>query len=1388
MSYRSLPRRLGATALSVLAAVSLSVVGLAGVASATAVTSVSIGSGPSGVGDLLTATPIGTVTGYQWYDCTSSVAAGTSNTLSSSACSPITNATAATYTVTLTDVGSGPYITVTASDSTGPAYAQAASVVATGETVTIISGSAAVNQLLTAAPGSGTPSYQWYRCTGQVSAGYVSGTPGGANVCQSITGATSSTYTTVAADFGSYVTVTATLAPATTAAVAPSTVLVGEPAPVVLASPNLSVTALNDFAGTQTYALTLSAGFGNLYNYTATYQWYDCGSTAITTNTTTVPLSCYQITTNATGANATGAQYTFAASDAGQNVSVLVTVTNAAGSATLFAQSVGPVVTSAANTSTYPTFNANTSTGVSASSLGNWSGSPSPTSWTVTWYRCSGAGPASGSTTLNPACTTAIAGPTTYNVESPSPMPSYTFTAADNGDSVLMGVTAYNGVVSSYVAYSAASSVFTAVAPSFPVAPSITTGTVAVGNLLTVDPGTLSGAPQPTVTQYAWYYCTAPHTTGIAQSTATLGSGYSDCNSTPLSTSTTSATYSVPNNPTLVGNYILAVVTASNGVTSKSYVTAAVGKVTGPSAPSATIQVAVGLNGLATATPANLSGQPLPTASSFTYSWYDCSAAQAASTTPASSLSALNLSANCSSATSPSTYSSSSTYSITPNDVYLSTGTGGGLVVVAEVNTIGGIVYINSASSNAPLTSAPPSGGSVTVSGSGSLVTPFTATATWQAVPAPTITYQWYMCTSSLNPRSSVSGCSEVTGATGSTFAPTTFSASTPDAVVAATATNYTRSDSVVGTDTQYSSGTPLTPQSLVLTTYPSITVTPTPASVTTASTLSTSTGVWQGVPAPTFSYQWYDCPTIVANPGTFSSLQGTCGMITGATSASYVPSSAYVGNYFLVVVTGSNGVVGGNVSVYTASTTAALVATLSITSLSVTGYATVGSTLSAVSSVYSQTGYASAYQWFACTSPVTAATLMQPYWCTLIPGATLSTFIPTTTQTSSYLTVKETVTSGTSSASAFAASTALITTNIPGAPASVTAYAGAGQATVSWTTPTSGLAATSFTVTSNPGALTCTATTLTCVVTGLLYGTSYTFSVTSTNAYGTSAASVNSNAVMPTEAVPGAPTTVSATAGVLSATVTWTAAAQNGAVISLYTVTSSPGNLSCTTTITSCTVTGLAANTPYTFTVSARNAVGVGPSSYVSAAVSPRPNTPNGPVGISTKRGNHQLTISWSAGSANGATVTGYLVTASGGGASKTCSTTGYRCVVSGLTNGIPYAVSVVAQSTSGSSPAVNGPAMVPAGPPSAPSIFHSARGAGVIVVYFHAPAQNNGAPVAYYQYLISGRWTVQPLKGRLFIVLRGLARHHAYIVRVRAVSVGGASGASNYVRVITL
>jgi hypothetical protein len=191
-----------------------------------------------------------------------------------------------------------------------------------------------------------------------------------------------------------------------------------------------------------------------------------------------------------------------------------------------------------------------------------------------------------------------------------------------------------------------------------------------------------------------------------------------------------------------------------------------------------------------------------------------------------------------------------------------------------------------------------------------------------------------------------------------------------------------------------------------------------------------------------------------------------------------------------------------------------------------------------------------------------------------------------------------------------------------PAAPSNVSATAGNGSASVSWTAPSSGGSPiTSYTITPYIGTTPQTPTTVSgptpatkATVTGLTNGTAYTFTVTATNAIGTGPASAASNAVTPSApTAPAAPSNVSATAGSGSASVSWTAPSSGGSAITSYTVTPYIGTTAQTPTMvsgsppaTTATVNGLTNGTAYTFTVTATNAIGTGPASAASNAVTP--------------------------------------------------------------------------------------------------------------------------------------------------------------------------------------
>lgn len=161
------------------------------------------------------------------------------------------------------------------------------------------------------------------------------------------------------------------------------------------------------------------------------------------------------------------------------------------------------------------------------------------------------------------------------------------------------------------------------------------------------------------------------------------------------------------------------------------------------------------------------------------------------------------------------------------------------------------------------------------------------------------------------------------------------------------------------------------------------------------------------------------------------------------------------------------------------------------------------------------------------------------------------------------------------------------------------------GAATVSFSLPGGSPAATSFTATSSPGSFTATGSTSPLTVEGLQSSTSYTFTVTATNASGTSAASSASTAITATT-VPATIGTPSATAGVDSDTLSWTAPSTGGSAISLYRWTSSDSKTG-TTASTSVAI-GQEANTSQTYQVRAENANGNGTYSANSNSVTTLP------------------------------------------------------------------------------------------------------------------------------------------------------------------------------------
>jgi len=213
---------------------------------------------------------------------------------------------------------------------------------------------------------------------------------------------------------------------------------------------------------------------------------------------------------------------------------------------------------------------------------------------------------------------------------------------------------------------------------------------------------------------------------------------------------------------------------------------------------------------------------------------------------------------------------------------------------------------------------------------------------------------------------------------------------------------------------------------------------------------------------------------------------------------------------------------------------------------------------------------------------------------------------------------------------------------------------------------------------TATPSGLACTTTTTSCSITGLIPGTSYTFTLVAKNSAGSSSPVTIGSATA--QGVPGSVSGVKASTTGDIATISWTAPSSNGgSPITGYTVSAVPAGPTCSTTgATFCTIAGIATATSYIFSVVASNSVG---SSSALAASVPTLALANPSLTIAGKTG----TVSWTAPPTSAlASIMSYLVTVQPSGAQ--CVAKGVlTCKVSGLSAGKTYQITLSAISMSG-------------------------------------------------------------------------------------------------------
>ena len=388
-------------------------------------------------------------------------------------------------------------------------------------------------------------------------------------------------------------------------------------------------------------------------------------------------------------------------------------------------------------------------------------------------------------------------------------------------------------------------------------------------------------------------------------------------------------------------------------------------------------------------------------------------------------------------------------------------------------------------------------------------------------------------------------------------------------------------------------------------------------------------------------------------------------------------------------------------------------------------------------------------------------------------------------------------------------ASTSFVPATVPDAPLSAAASLTGATASVSFATP------------SSDGGSPITGYAASCVSTGggstrtgaraaspisvaaLSPGTTYTCSVTASNAVGGGPASGPSNPVSVAN-LPGAPTAVKAVTGATATavgplTVTFTPPASNGgSAITGYRATCTSSNGGATRAVSASaspiTVSGTTTGKSYACRVTATNAVGTGAASAASPPVVV--GAPAAPTGVTTDTGAAgSLVVSFVAGVNNGAAITSYTATcvSSNTGVTGTNSGAGSPLTVPGLSVGKTYTCTVSATNSRGAGAASTPSSTVIVGAPSAPSNVKAVSGpttgaTGSLTVTFAASANNGAAITSYTATCVSSNGGATSAKSGAGspLVVAGVTTAKTYTCSVKATNSRGAGPSAAALSVI--
>lgn len=819
-----------------------------------------------------------------------------------------------------------------------------------------ISGNQWVDQTLTATGisvvGFPTPlvSIQWYRCI-------LSG-------CTAVGVTGSSTYQLVADDRAAVIKYVVTARNEAGVSVASSNN--SDPirmAPKLLADSFPTVTG-QDLDGEASSGATLTANPG-LWDGTPTpdlstgykYQWYSC-TLIHPLSTSTIPADCTSI------ASQTTSQYLVKFTDALHFIGFSIIVSNGTQDTTWFSSTTAKVyVAPAYKTGAKTAFGANQAASDGSprvgyqieASEGNWNGTPVP-SYTYQWF----------------ACTSALAATAKALPDTCTEIPlatSRVFTITSDQVNKYLGVYIEGHYKGYYDFVDSITTTKPVVSPPVNLtAPKITNRFTYVNSTLKTTDGTWAGTPTPTQT-HTWWECS----NSVDSPTSVQPNGCTEL-------ANSSGTWKIL--PAQLGKYLVSAVTSQNTAGATKIWSASTDVIrngavnivpptvtfTGGTYPSTLTQLKI-----SDAKAGDWVGTPDPYLDQ--YAWYRCKDKIAAAND--------YIDSNCDLVT-----GSLQTYTPTPGDV--------GFYMVAAVR------YTNGENASVVFTvstdviNQPPSNRTPPVMPLAAFVDKdlVSDTGAWDGFPAPTYAKQWLLCNTKQDLSATVqpAGCSEITGATNTTYKPLETQLG-KFLVLRITASNLVGSATVWSSSTNAVVSGPVKKVDPVFTYPPTATTPATTLNPVVGQALTTDGGVWRGLPTPAKSYEWFVCPAALKASDTAPAADANCVKVDGATLPSYTPTEDQRGKFLLVHVHAVNE--HGEADTYSATTTVVWMAPVPDQPVVAWGTAFnrlyLKGKLDTWKAFPELTAANRTYEWYVCDSP------------SLNPGSTLPASCETTKKGSAY-------------------------------------------------------------------------------------------------------------------------------------------------------------------------------------------------------------------------------------------------------------------------------------------------------------------------------------------------------------------------------------------------